>query len=217
MSASVVNNFVTRYLPTARSVSAQTGLSPDFILGVAGQESGWGQHYINNNLFGIGNTTGSNGAQYANPADSFVAFGNLITTDKRYAGVLAAGGNPQAEAIALGQSPYNPSGAAYGSAVAQTTAMVSGVTGGIDGSGSPVGGSGPATPTPPGTAQSGTGGGIGGAIMGAVITPLWEIVQRGFVIIAGLMIIAIALAALVFKSKTVQTSVKNLTVDAAAA
>lgn len=214
MSGSNVASFVQRFLPTAQKVSAQTGLSPDFILGVAGEESGWGQHYINNNLFGIGNTTGSNGASYATPEESFNAFGQLITSDPRYAGVLAAGGDAQAEAAALGQSPYNPSGAAYGAAVGQTTAMVAGVTGGLTGSGSPVDGSGPATPTPPGQAPASGGG---GGLLSAIITPVWELIQRSLIILIGAAIVLIAMAALLFKSKTVQTSVKNLEVVGAAA
>lgn len=127
MASSVVTNFVNQYLPDAQAVSAETGLSPDFVLGVAGQESGWGQHYTNNNLFGI---TGGN---YASPDDSFAAFGALIATSPNYQGVINAGGDPQAEAAALGASPYNPAGAAYGAKVGATTQMVSNITGGISG------------------------------------------------------------------------------------
>jgi hypothetical protein len=122
-----VSAFVSRYLPDAQAVSAQTGLSPDFVLGVAGQESGWGQHYVGNNLFGIGNET------YATPDDSFTAFGNLISSSPNYTAVMNAGGDPQAEAAALGTTPYNPAGATYGAAVGNTTQMVSNLTGGLSG------------------------------------------------------------------------------------
>jgi hypothetical protein len=139
-----VQSFVNRFGPAANAVAAQTGLSPDFVLGVAGEESGWGQHYIGNNLFGIG---GSNSVSYATPDDSFAAFGSLIANNPKYAAVLNAGGDPQAEALALGTTPYNPSGLAYGAKVAQTTQMVSNDTGGI-----------PGNPVPGATGTPGTGG-----------------------------------------------------------
>lgn len=129
MSGSV-KAFIQRYLPDAQAVSAQTGLAPDFVLGVAGLESGWGQHFTGNNLFGIG---GNNPASYSSPDESFSAFGSLIANSPNYQAVRNAGGDPQAEALALGSTSYNPAGAVYGNAVSGTTQMVSNVTGGLSG------------------------------------------------------------------------------------
>lgn len=175
--STTVANFVKRYLPDAEAVSASTGLSPDFILGVAGEESGWGQHYVGNNLFGIG---GSNSATYASPDASFTAFGSLITGDPRYAAVVNAGGDPQAEATALGTTAYNPAGPAYGAQVAQTTQMVSNQTGGLAGN---------LVPGVAGAATPGASPTVGNqALAGGVTSGSWwgEVATRSALVALGL-------------------------------
>lgn len=46
-------DFKRTYYPTIERVCAETGLNPLFVAAQAALESGWGDHAIGNNLFGI--------------------------------------------------------------------------------------------------------------------------------------------------------------------
>jgi hypothetical protein len=50
----------------------------------------------------------------------------------------------------------------------------------------------------------------GGSSSGGLLTPLWELLERGAVIMIGLVIVAIALAAMLMQSKTVAVPAKAL-------
>lgn len=45
---------------------------------------------------------------------------------------------------------------------------------------------------------------------GSLLTPLWELLERGAVIMIGLVIVAIALAAMLMQSKTMEVPAKSL-------
>jgi hypothetical protein len=84
--------FVKALMPIARAVSAKTGLPPDFFLGLAADESNWG-NLPNNSLFGVawtgglksvGNSSGWVGQGYATVNDAFQGLIDLISQG-RYA------------------------------------------------------------------------------------------------------------------------------------
>lgn len=63
---------------------------------------------------------------------------------------------------------------------------------------------------PAGNALSNALGATATAAAGSLLDPLWEIVSRGFLLIAGLALCIVALAALLWQSKTVQVGVRAL-------
>lgn len=112
----------------AERAEAETGVSADLIIAQYKLESGSGASAPGNNYFGMKgqgtagtqklltteNVNGKNVkvyqnfAKYATPEDSFIAHAKLLSTDPRYAGVLAASktGDKAAVAKAIGDSPY---------------------------------------------------------------------------------------------------------------
>ena len=117
--------FVRSMWPHAVRVSRATGLDPRLVVGVAAQETGWGQSAPNNNYFGIkshgapGGTTLST-KEYVDGApvtvsDSFRGYGSIgesaddyasfLMQNPRYQGLLGAQGL-DAQIEALGASGY---------------------------------------------------------------------------------------------------------------
>jgi peptidoglycan hydrolase FlgJ len=127
--------FIDKMWPHAVEASRTTGLPPQFILGQAALESGWGTREIRgangqptHNLFGIkaGRTwngrTSSNGTtefvqgvkqrsvekfrSYESYAEAFRDYANLLKNNPRYAKALEAGTDPAAFARGLQQAGY---------------------------------------------------------------------------------------------------------------
>jgi hypothetical protein len=151
-------NFVNSFLPLAQQQSVATGIPASFILGQAALESGWGTSQAaqtQNNFFGI-SMGGSGIATYNSPSQGFAAYGNLLTTDPRYAGVLATAAStsdPTALASSLVSSGYNTADPNYISSLVGATASVNNLLGGNNGGTSGVTGTsgGPVTTIDPNT------------------------------------------------------------------
>lgn len=151
---STIGDFINQYIGLAQSVSAQTGLPTDFVLGQAALETGWGTSGLaqnNNNFFGIG---GPGGFQsYSSPAQGFQAYANLISSNNNgqnnYMSAVGAGDATQM-AQALASAGYTPD-AGYASSVGQTVQTIDQALGSL---GTPAG-SGPMTATTPGGASVG--------------------------------------------------------------
>jgi hypothetical protein len=105
------DDFLQTYGPLAHDVSGATGLDPSVVLGQIAQETGWGDHVLGNNIFGI--SPGGKVAQYPTVPHATKAYVDLINS--RYKGAAQAG-TPQDQAIALQQMGYNPA-ATYGPTV----------------------------------------------------------------------------------------------------
>lgn len=133
-----VSNFVNQYLPYAEQVSQQTGLPVDYVLGQAGEETGWGTSSAavnQNNFFGI--SPGGSLATYSSPAEGFGAYANLIGSN--YSGVNTSG-SPFDIAQQLQSAGY-ASDPNYASNVAGAVNSVDQVLG-AEGDGGGTGGSG---------------------------------------------------------------------------
>lgn len=142
---SLVSDFVATFLPQAQSVSAQTGLPVDYVLGQAGLESAWGTSRLaqqQNNYFGIGGA--GNYASYADPSAGFNAYAALINSP-RYAGV-PTGGSAADIAGYLNAHGY--------SETPDYAARVAGATGQVDQALAAAGVSGGVVAGPGGTASS---------------------------------------------------------------
>jgi len=130
-----VDAFVQRMLPHAQEASASTGIPPQFMMGQAALESGWGKSEIrgadgqnSHNLFGIKAGSGWRGrtvdivtTEYVNGkpqkqvdtfraydsyADSFRDYANLLRGNPRYQNVLAQGQDAAGFAQGLQQAGY---------------------------------------------------------------------------------------------------------------
>ncbi len=127
--------FVDKMWPHAVEASRATGIPPQFILGQAALESGWGTREIRStdgrpthNLFGIkagrswsgqtsstGTTEFVQGAKqrsvekfrsYSSYAEAFRDYANMLKSNPRYAQALEAGHDPAAFARGLQQAGY---------------------------------------------------------------------------------------------------------------
>ncbi|MDP2266762.1 MAG: flagellar assembly peptidoglycan hydrolase FlgJ [Thiobacillus sp.] len=130
-----VDAFVQRMLPHAQEASASTGIPPQFMMGQAALETGWGRAEIraadgqnSYNLFGIKAGSGWRGrtvdivtTEYVNGkpqkqvdtfraydsyADSFRDYANLLRANPRYQNVLAQGRDATGFAQGLQQAGY---------------------------------------------------------------------------------------------------------------
>ena len=130
-----VDAFVQRMLPHAQEASASTGIPPQFMMGQAALETGWGKSEIRGaggensyNLFGIKAGSGWRGrtvdivtTEYVNGkpqkqvdtfraydsyADSFRDYANLLRGNPRYQNVLAQGQDATRFAQSLQQAGY---------------------------------------------------------------------------------------------------------------
>ncbi|MDP2029790.1 MAG: flagellar assembly peptidoglycan hydrolase FlgJ [Thiobacillus sp.] len=130
-----VDAFVQRMLPHAQEASASTGIPPQFMMGQAALETGWGKSEIRGangensyNLFGIKAGSGWRGrtvdivtTEYVNGkpqkqvdtfraydsyADSFRDYANLLRANPRYQNVLAQGQDARGFAQGLQQAGY---------------------------------------------------------------------------------------------------------------
>jgi len=130
-----VDAFVQRMLPHAQEASASTGIPPQFMMGQAALETGWGKSEIRGangensyNLFGIKAGSGWRGrtvdivtTEYVNGkpqkqvdtfraydsyADSFRDYANLLRGNPRYQNVLAQGRDATGFAQGLQQAGY---------------------------------------------------------------------------------------------------------------
>jgi len=130
-----VDAFVQRMLPHAQEASASTGIPPQFMMGQAALESGWGKSEIrsadgqnSHNLFGIKAGSGWRGrtvdivtTEYVNGkpqkqvdtfraydsyADSFRDYATLLRGNPRYQNVLAQGQDAAGFAQGLQQAGY---------------------------------------------------------------------------------------------------------------
>ncbi len=130
-----VDAFVQRMLPHAQAASASTGIPPQFMMGQAALETGWGKSEIRGargensyNLFGIKAGSGWRGrtvdivtTEYVNGkpqkqvdtfraydsyADSFRDYANLLRGNPRYQNVLAQGQDATRFAQSLQQAGY---------------------------------------------------------------------------------------------------------------
>ncbi|NDP46967.1 MAG: flagellar assembly peptidoglycan hydrolase FlgJ [Sulfuriferula multivorans] len=130
-----VDAFVQRMLPHAQEASASTGIPPQFMMGQAALETGWGKAEIRGaggensyNLFGIKAGSGWRGrtvdivtTEYVNGkpqkqvdtfraydsyADSFRDYANLLRANPRYQNVLAQGQDARGFAQGLQQAGY---------------------------------------------------------------------------------------------------------------
>ena len=128
-------DFVRVHTSAARAAEAQTGIPATFMVAQAAHESGWGKHEILNadgssafNLFGIKAGAGWKGATtsitttevvdgqarkvvarfraYANHAESFKDYAQLMKDNPRYASVVAAGNNADVFAQGLQRAGY---------------------------------------------------------------------------------------------------------------
>ena len=117
--------FYAQYLPYARSVSQRTGLDPRLVLAQSALETGYGKSAPNMNFFGIkshgrkgGSTLGTQEFEggrmvqqpasfrgYETPEQSFADYGDFITSNPRYKGVLEADGL-EAQIAAMAKSGY---------------------------------------------------------------------------------------------------------------
>jgi len=128
-------NFISKLWPHAQEAARTTGVAPQFILGQAALESGWGRGEIrmadgsaSHNLFGIKAGRGWQGATadvmtteyvngvavktverfraYGSYADAFKDYANLLAANPRYAQVLNERTDPAAFARGLQQAGY---------------------------------------------------------------------------------------------------------------
>ncbi|MPZ42550.1 MAG: flagellar assembly peptidoglycan hydrolase FlgJ [Betaproteobacteria bacterium] len=134
-AADTARDFVSRLWPHALEASRTTGVAPQFILGQAALESGWGRGEIrmadgasSHNLFGIKAGSGWQGATadvttteyvngapvktverfraYGSYADAFKDYANLLAANPRYAHVLNERTDAAAFARGLQQAGY---------------------------------------------------------------------------------------------------------------
>ena len=128
-------DFVRRLLPHAQEAERRTGVKASFILGQAALESGWGKGEIRNadgtpsyNLFGVKATPGWRGAtatattteyqggaaqrqsatfrSYGSYAEAFTDYARMLSTQRRYAGVVAQAATPEAFASGMQRAGY---------------------------------------------------------------------------------------------------------------
>ncbi len=117
------DTFVQNMMPHALAVSRATGIDPRLVIAQSALETGYGQHAPGNNYFGIKggegpqlNTTeaGPNGElvpakaafrTYGSPGESAQDYAQFLTSNPRYAGVLAAKDLP-GQIDAMGKSGY---------------------------------------------------------------------------------------------------------------
>ena len=135
MPSSRASDFVNRLWPHAAEASRTTGIAPNFIIGHAALESGWGKAEIrgadgspSHNLFGVKAGRGWTGpvvetttteyvngvAQksvekfraYSSYAEGFKDYANMLRSNPRYAAVIQNGNDSAAFAAGLQQAGY---------------------------------------------------------------------------------------------------------------
>jgi hypothetical protein len=94
-------DFVTTFGPLADDISSATGLDRSVVLGQIANETGWGNHYVGNNIFGI--SPGGKLASYASIGDAARDYIRLIN-GPRY--VMASTLPADQQATAIHQSGY---------------------------------------------------------------------------------------------------------------
>lgn len=112
------DDFIGTYGPLARDIATRTGQDPSVVLGIIAQETGYGQHVLGNNVFGI--SPGGRVAQYPSVEDAANAYVDLIQKHYPHA---ATSDNPDQQAIALAVDHYNPN-PNYGVSVADRAATL---------------------------------------------------------------------------------------------
>lgn len=113
-------DFTATYGPLAEDISKETGLAPETVLSIVAQETGFGDHFIGNNIFGI--SPGGKVAQYPSIQAAGKAFVDLVKT--RYSDA-SGGATPEDQVRLLSARGYNPN-PAYPGAVVQHIATVKG-------------------------------------------------------------------------------------------
>lgn len=97
--------FVGTYGPLANDIAGKTGLDPSVVLGIVGQETGYGEHVLGNNLFGI--SPNGKVAQYPDIPTAGQAFVDLINSKYPNASKAAPDAQPQA-LVAGGYNRVDP-------------------------------------------------------------------------------------------------------------
>ena len=108
-------SFADQMAPYAIEAQNATGMNAGLVLAQWGNETGWGTSYAfthNFNPAGIGITSDAvSGQNYGSIANGVQAYINFLKGNSRYAPVLAIGpNNPQAQAVALGNSGWAAGG-----------------------------------------------------------------------------------------------------------
>lgn len=135
------NGFIDYIWPHAIAASEATGVDPRIIAGQAAVETGWGQHFVGNNLFGIKGpgtqaqtveivngqpqVTTANFRSFATPADSVSGYASFLNENPRYAAFKNAG-DVNSQLAALGSSGY-ATDPGYAGKVANAAAAIDGV------------------------------------------------------------------------------------------
>lgn len=117
-------DFVKNNWEFALNAAKKYKMHPVIFLSHSAKETGWGRSYLaeyHNNFFGImaGGTTnqywkgqyytstsGVKWRKYDKPADSFMDYGQLISSSSLYKEAYKASSNPDSFALAISQSPY---------------------------------------------------------------------------------------------------------------
>ena len=105
-------DFATTYGPLADDISGQTGLHPSIVLGTIAQETGWGNHFTGNNVFGI--SPGGKVASYPTIEAGAQAYVDLINSRYKVATTFK---DPATQAKALVKLGYNTADLTYASKV----------------------------------------------------------------------------------------------------
>lgn len=152
-------DFYSTYSGLANDISARTNLDPNLTMGLIAQETGWGDHAVGSNIYGIMN--GSQVRQYGDVNAASDDFVKLLNT--KYA-LATQQTTPAAQAAALVRLGYNTADTGYAHHISLNAAHIGQIraklaaTGG-DGGGGDGGSAGQTTVTPP---PPGGGDGTGG-------------------------------------------------------
>lgn len=202
--------FLATYGPQAQAAGATLGVDPTLIYGQWANESAYGTNSQSAAYNVAGIMPGGTAAQYASPADFESAYVGVIQNNDPLA--VNTGSNAAAFVSGLRAGHYygDQSDAAYDSYLSNVTSLAnsSGLVS-YGGSGVPV------TSQTAGGATTGTvntfpGTGAGPGLVGSIISPVWELISRGMLIIVGLVLLAIGLIAMLSNAKTVQVAASSL-------
>lgn len=114
-----LGDFVSTYGPLSQDISEQTGLHPSVVLGVIGNETGYGEHVVGSNIFGISPVT-STGQQYV------AGYPDVQTASKRFIDLINSkyhgatlDPDPDKQIAGLVKLGYNRVNPNYASSVSQ--------------------------------------------------------------------------------------------------
>lgn len=112
-----VQQFINDYAPYAMQAQQATGINAQLILAEWGNEVAWGTDWAEkNNIGNVGVYGGGPNPSYGTIQQGVQAYINFINSNSRYQAVKNAGvNNPQAQAVALGESGYASGGYNNGS------------------------------------------------------------------------------------------------------